>query len=31
MPAYGFVLFIVGVWLFIRTIRGGLVDRLLSL
>ena len=31
MPAYGFVLLILGVWLFLRTVRGGLVDKILSL
>lgn len=31
MPAYGAVLLILGIWLFVRTVAGGLVDRVLQL
>jgi hypothetical protein len=30
-PAAGFLLFLLGVWLLIRTVAGGLVGRLLAL
>lgn len=30
-PAGGFLLFLLGVWLLVRTVAGGLVDRILSL
>lgn len=30
-PAAGFLLFLLGVWLLIRTVAGGLVDRILSI
>jgi hypothetical protein len=29
--AYGFLLLLLGVWLIIRTVRGGLVERILTL
>lgn len=29
-PAAGFVLFLLGVWLIIRTVRGGLVTKILG-
>lgn len=30
-PAAGFLLFLLGVWLVIRTVAGGLVDKILNL
>jgi hypothetical protein len=30
-PATGFVLLLLGVWLIIRTVRGGLVEKILNL
>lgn len=30
-PAAGFLLFLLGIWLLIRTVAGGLVDRILNI
>lgn len=29
MPAFGFVLLLLGLWVLIRTVRGGLVEKIL--
>jgi hypothetical protein len=31
VPASGFVLLLLGIWLIIRTVKGGLVERILAL
>jgi hypothetical protein len=31
VPAFGFTLLLLGLWLVIRTVRGGLVERIASL
>jgi hypothetical protein len=30
MPAFGFVLLLLGLWVLIRTVRGGLVEKVLG-